>query len=76
MIGINNMDKAGFYIPEGNDEANGEIMGRSNALHDWLAYQASGFLGNDLRTVCVLMGFKDVIRYADRKEKADAGNAD
>ena len=65
------------FVPENADEANGEIMGRCNALHDWLnaeAIQNSGSeyrskpLSDDLQTVCVLMGFRDVLRIEMEKK--------
>ena len=28
------------FVPANNDEANGEILGRGNALHDWLMLHA------------------------------------
>lgn len=65
------------FIPESNEEANGEIMGRCNALHDWLNAEAiknseseyrSKPLSDDLQTVCVLMGFRDVLRIEMEKK--------
>lgn len=68
MIGIT--DSKNLYVPANNDEANGEIMGRCNALHDWLmakAKERSTYehltepLYGDLLTVAVLMGYTDVL---------------
>lgn len=77
------------FIPETNDEANGEIMGRCNALHDWLMKEAdSKYFSMDCQMVCTLMGFHDVIPHhieclenilaAEKaeKEKASAANTD
>lgn len=77
------------FIPESNEEANGEIMGRGNALHDWLMKEAEGkYFSSDNQMACTLMGFHDVIRYhaecleeieakeKAEKEKASAANTD
>lgn len=77
------------FIPESNEEANGEIMGRCNALHDWLMKEAEGkYFSLDCQMVCTLMGFHDVIPHhieclaeieaAEKaeKEKASATNTD
>lgn len=69
MLGIERNDDR--FVPANNDEANGEIIGRCNALHDWLMAQAfkginsvyrDAPLSDDLQTVCALMGFADVLR--------------
>lgn len=69
MLGIDNSKNR--FIPANNDEANGEIIGRANAVHDYLyalalenrTKQYYEFpLERDLRTVCTLMGFTDVLR--------------
>lgn len=76
------------FIPESNEEANGEIMGRCNALHDWLMKDAEDkYFSSDCQMVCTLMGFSDVIRHhaecleeieakEKEKEKASAANTD
>ena len=69
------------FVPENADEANGEIMGRCNALHDWLMRDAEdNYFSSDCQMVCTLMGFTDVIRhhneYVTEKEKASGANAD
>lgn len=84
----------GAFTPENNAEANGEILGRCNALHDWMLALAKANsikeyypepLDADLKTVCVLMGFTDVlaVQMAEevlaqraKKEKASGANAD
>lgn len=79
----------GRFVPQNNEEANGEIMGRCNALHDWLMKEAEGkYFSSDNKMVCTLMGFSDVIRYHAKcleeieakekaeKEKASATNTD
>jgi len=71
------------FIPESNEEANGEIMGRCNALHDWLVKEAEGkYFSSDCQMVCTLMGFQAVIRYhakcleeIEAKEKAEKGKS-
>ena len=85
----------GAFTPENNAEANGEILGRCNALHDWMMALAKTNsekeyypepLDADLKTVCALMGFTDVLavqmteeilaaRMA-KTEKASGANAD
>lgn len=57
----------GAYVPETDGQQIGEMMGRANALHDWLRYKATGYLDADLRTVCVLMGYKDVLEAKEDK---------
>lgn len=57
----------GAFEPANNEEANGEIMGRCNALHDWLMVESqSKYFSSDNRTICTLMGFIDVIRAHER----------
>ena len=71
----------GAFEPADNAEANGEIMGRCNALHDWLMVESqSKYFGSDNRTICTLMGFIDVIRaherfVAEMEEKENEGEA-
>ena len=71
------MESMGYYVPETKEEANGEIIGRCNALHDWALMQAESrkgsayftdVLSSDLHMVCVLMGFADVLMV--KKEEA------
>lgn len=67
----------GAFTPENNAEANGEIMGRCNALHDYLMAETEGYFSSSLRMVCIIMGFTDVLAAADeydKKEKAGATN--
>ena len=79
----------GRFVPQNNEEANGEIMGRCNALHDWLMKEAEGkYFSSDNQMVCTLMGFADVIRHhaecleeieakeKAEKEKVSAANTD
>lgn len=79
----------GRFVPQNNEEANGEILGRCNALHDWLMKEAEGkYFSMDCQMVCTLMGFSDVIRHnaecleeieakeKAEKEKASAANTD
>lgn len=71
----------GAFTPENNAEANGEIMGRCNALHDWLMKDAEDkYFSSDNKMVCTLMGFADVIRhheeYVAEMEKASDASAD
>lgn len=71
----------GRFTPANNDEANGEIMGRCNALHDWLMKDAEDkYFSSDNKMVCTLMGFADVIRHHEdwlaETEKASGANAD
>jgi len=77
MIGV--VDGTGHIIPANNDEANGELIGRVNALHDWIekeandrvksSYDFSEALSCDLQTVCVLMGFSELLKIKTKKEK-------
>ena len=82
-------NSTGIFVPENNDESNGEIMGRCNALHDVLMDSAkrnartdwrSAPLDSDLRMVCIIMGFDDVLaiekEQPEEKEKASGANAD
>ena len=73
--------KKSAFVPANNDEANGEIMGRCNALHDWLMKDAEDkYFSSDNKMVCTLMGFADVIRHHEEfvaeMEKASGANAD
>ena len=73
--------KKSAFVPANNDEANGEIMGRCNALHDWLMKDAEDkYFSNDNEMVCTLMGFSDVIRHHEEclaeMEKASGASAD
>lgn len=65
------------YVPQNNDEANGEIMGRCNALYDVCMREANGkYFGSDLKMVCSIMGFNDILRKVEEKEKASVATAD
>ena len=71
----------GAFTPANDAEANGEIIGRCNALHDWLMKEAKDrYFTSDNKMVCTLMGFADVIRYHEEyvaeMEKASGANAD
>lgn len=78
--------KKAAFIPANNDEANGEIMGRCNALHDWLMKDAEDkYFSSDCQMVCTLMGFRDVVEHhieyveelrAAEMEKASGASAD
>lgn len=71
MIQIENVKRTGAFVPQTNEEANGEILGRCNALHDWLMNEAkSGYSLSTYMEVCVLMGFTDVL---DAMKKREAG---
>lgn len=79
MIGIADNSK-GAFVPASNAEANGEIMGRANALHDWLmakAKERSTYehlpepLYGDLLTVAVLMGYTDVLAVKMKPKKEE-----
>ena len=71
MIQIENVKRTGAFVPQTNDEANGEILGRCNALHDWLMNEAkSAYSLSAYMEVCVLMGFTDVL---DAMKKREAG---
>lgn len=69
-------------MPETKEEAFGELMGRVNALRNWLMNEAnnSAYFSNDERMVCILMNFYDVICVAnakeEEKEKAGVGSTD
>lgn len=69
-------------VPETKEEAFGELMGRVNALRNWLMNEAnnSTYFSYDERMVCVLMGFQDVVYTANakekEKEKAGVGSTD
>ena len=74
----------GAYEPENRDEANGEIMGRCNALHDYLLDLArqnaasawrSEPLDSDLRTVCLIMGFADALNVEKVKPETENASA-
>ncbi len=79
----------GAFTPENNAEANGEIMGRCNALHDVLLDIAKVNaksewrkepLDSDLRLICLIMGFTDALavemEQPEEKEKASDASAD
>lgn len=73
MIQIENVKRTGAFVPQTNEEANGEILGRCNALHDWLMNEAeSGYLYNSsiFIEVCVIMGFADVLKAAKARDDA------
>ena len=80
MIEAFTKTRFGAFTPVNNDESNGEIIGRCNALHDWVMEvalersSASSFysdpLDDKLKTVCFLMGFADVLEIT--KEKTEA----
>lgn len=62
MIQIEDVKRTGIFVPQTNEEANGEILGRCNALHDWLMNEAkSGYLSSIYKDVCIIMGFVDVL---------------
>lgn len=82
-------NSTGIFVPENNDESNGEIMGRCNALHDVLLDTAKANarsewrkepLDSDMRLVCLIMGFDDVLaiekEQPEEKEKVGATNTD
>lgn len=62
--------KPGAFVPATPEEANGEILGRCNALHDWLMYEAkkTTYFSQDQREACIIMGFTDVLRAADKED--------
>lgn len=67
----------GAFEPANNEEANGEIMGRCNALHDWLMAEAhEKYFTSSNEMVCILMGFNDVLRARDRFEEEAKKNED
>jgi hypothetical protein len=72
MIQIENVKRTGAFVPQTNEEANGEILGRCNALHDWLMNEAkSGYLSSIHKEACIIMGFVDVLEALEGdKEKA------
>ncbi len=51
----------GAFTPANDAEANGEIIGRCNALHDYLMTETEGYFSYSMRLVCIIMGFADVI---------------
>lgn len=71
MIQIENVKRTGAFVPQTNEEANGEILGRCNALHDWLLNEAkSGYLSSIYKEVCIIMGFVDVLEAMKAHEDA------
>lgn len=67
----------GAFTPANDAEANGAIIGRCNALHDYLMAETEGYFMSGMRMVCIIMGFADVLAAADeydKKEKAGATN--
>ena len=66
------MTTNGYYIPETNAETNGEIMGRCNALHDWLVSDVRNSItkgytvSSDMKTIAAIMGFSDIIDVIER----------
>lgn len=72
MITIETKQKIGAFVPQTEEEANGEIIGRCNALHDWLMYEAEhSYVSSAYKEVCVIMGFADVLEVIEgEKEKA------
>ena len=69
----------GKYNPANEAEANGEIIGRCNALHDWLMSEARNqYFSDDQVMCCILMGFSDVLedREEYKNEKASDASAD
>ena len=78
MLGIVGR-QPGKFNPANDAEANGEIMGRCNALHDWLMSEArTQYFSGDQVMCCILMGFSDVLedREEYEKEKASEASAD
>lgn len=68
--------KKGAFVPEGNAESNGEIIGRCNALHDWLMSETgTSYFSSDEQMVCILMGFTDVLEEYQNKENEKAAAA-
>lgn len=72
MIQIENVKRTGAFVPQTNEEANGEILGRCNALHDWLMNEAKHcYVSSTYKEVCVIMGFADVLEVIEgENEKA------
>jgi len=69
----------GAFTPANEVEANGEIMGRCNALHDWLMSEAlDPYFSSYQKMTCILMGFNDVLEAHEQyvTEKASGANAD
>lgn len=67
MIQIENVKRTGAFVPQTNEEANGEILGRCNALHDWLMNEVeSGYFPSVYKEVCIIMGFADVLEAMKR----------
>lgn len=74
MIGIETSKL--FFVPENNAEANGEILGRCNVLHDWVKSEALkrinyglNPLDEGLRMICTIMGFADILSLNEKEEK-------
>lgn len=72
--------KSSELVPETKEESFGELMGRYNALHDVLMDTAkhnattgwrSEPLDSDLRVVCIIMGFDDVLAIEKEGKKAN-----
>jgi len=76
---IDVINEAGHIVPANNDEANGELIGRVNALHDWLKLLAldrvehnyPSALNTELEMVCTLLGFSDLLRIKVKEETAE-----
>ena len=61
-------------MPENDAAADGEIMGRCNALHDWLMMEAMDgkFFSSGMTMAAYIMGFEDVIREIRRVDAEQA----
>lgn len=62
------------FVPETKDEAFGEMMGRYNALRNWLLQKArTSYFDSDMSAVATILGYTDVLRVAEEKKKEKAG---
>lgn len=65
------MNNFGAFVPESPEQTFGEIMGRVNALHDWMLVRAAsrkamGFSRDeDMAYIAALMGFEDLFEEVD-----------
>lgn len=62
-------ESKGYYLPETKEEAAWEIIGRVNALHDFMeAYVRNGAAMISIHQAAAIMGFKDILIFEHRTD--------
>ena len=64
-----NVPEEALLRPEDDLQELWQLNGRVNALHDYLMHEAKGFFSSAEKTVCILMGFGDVLERAEFEEQ-------